>query len=168
MSVIVGDLNQYRLNIVKQAFHHLDKNQNGALDIDEVKSKFDPSRHPDAQTGTRTVDDCGFEFVDMFNTHHNVTHNFQQTREVSLDEFIDYHRYISAFIESDKVFKTFMSGVWNMDLVETTAAIVGGAPVRPAGITPNIYGKNSREQWKYDFHRTFFGTLDQTPMKHNI
>jgi len=61
-----------------------------------------------------------------------------------------------------------MSGVWNMDLVETTASVIGGVPVRPAGVTPNIYGKNSREQWKYDMHRSFFGTLNQTPMKQDI
>jgi hypothetical protein len=40
---------------------------------------------------------------------------------VTLEEFVDYHKYISAFIESDKMFKVYMSGVWNMDLVETTA-----------------------------------------------
>lgn len=43
------------------------------------------------------------------------------------------------------MFKVFMSGVWNMDLVETTTPTIGGAPVRPAGVTPAIYGKNSRE-----------------------
>jgi len=55
-----------------------------------------------------------------------------------------------------------------MDLVETTTSVIGGVPVRPAGVTPNIYGKNSREQWKYDMHRSFFGTLNQTPMKQDI
>ncbi len=81
---------------------------------------------------------------------------------------MDFHRYISAFIESDKMFKVYMSGVWNMDLVETTAPIIGGANVRPAGVTPSIYAMNSREQWKYDMHRSFFGQQDATPMKHQI
>ena len=83
-----------------------------------------------------------------------------------MDEFIRYHHYISGFIESDKMFKVFMSGVWNMDIIDTVA--IGGAPVKPAGVNPNIYGKNSREQWKYDFHRSFFGQLAQTPLKQDV
>lgn len=168
MSTILGELNNYRLNIIKQAFNHLDKNGNGTLEVEEVKYKFDPSRHPDAQMGSRTVEDCRYEFLDMFSTHHNVSNNFQQERSVSLQEFIEYHHYISSFIESDKMFKTFMSGVWNMDLVETTTAKIGGQAVRPGGVAPQMYASNSREQWKYDFHRTFFGQLDETPMKQQI
>lgn len=89
-------------------------------------------------------------------------------RDVSHEEFVQYHRYVSAFIEADRMFKVYMSGVWNMDIVETTAPVIGGAPVRPAGVTPSIYGMNSREQWKYDMHRSFFGQLDATPMKQSI
>lgn len=96
-------------------------------------------------------------------------HGFNPSEHaVTLEQFIDYHRYVSTFIESDKMFKVFMSGVWNMDLVETTTPAIGGAPVRPAGVTPAIYGKNSREQWKYDMHRSFFGQLNATPMKQDI
>jgi hypothetical protein len=41
--------------------------------------------------------------------------------------------------------------------------------MRPAaGVTPVFYGKNSREQWKYDMHRSFFGNLNKTPMNMDI
>jgi hypothetical protein len=75
---------------------------------------------------------------------------------------------VSTFIEGDKTFKTFMSGVWNMDLVETVQPVIGGVPVTPGGLHPSLYGKNSREQWKYDMHRSFFGSLNETPMKQYI
>lgn len=45
-----------------------------------------------------------------------------------------------------------MTGVWNLDLVDTGAGVV-----KPAGVTPAVYGKNSKEQWKYDMHRSLFG-----------
>jgi hypothetical protein len=154
---------------VVQAFHALDLNQNGKLSIDEVKKRFDPSRHPDVKAGIRTAEECQCEFLDMFSTHHSVTHGFDPSRtQVSLEEFTQYHQYVSAFIESDKMFKVFMSGVWNMDLIETATKLVGGVESRPAGVTPQIYGKNSREQWKYDMHRSFFGQLDSSPMKQQI
>jgi Ca2+-binding EF-hand superfamily protein len=118
MFTILGELNPYRQNIIKQAFQSLDANGNGTLEIDEVKSKYDPTRHPDVVAGVRTAEDCRSEFLDMFSTHHNVSNSFAGDRSVSLQEFTDYHHFISSFIEADKMFKLFMSGVWNMDVVD--------------------------------------------------
>ncbi len=55
---------------------------------------------------------------------------------MSEQEFIEYHHFVSAFVESDKQFKTMLSGVWNMDLVETTTSVIGGVPLVPAGVSP--------------------------------
>jgi hypothetical protein len=85
-----------------------------------------------------------------------------------LEEFLSYHHYMSAFVDTDKQFKTMMSGVWNIDLVETTTPAIGGIQALPGGAYPVMYGKNSREQWKYDMHRSLFGALDQTPYKQQI
>jgi len=104
----------------------------------------------------------------MFSTNHSLYHAFKSAATVSLEEFIQYHHFQSAFIESDRSFKAFMTCVWNMDIVDTCTPVIGGVPVRPAGVSPQIYGLNSREQWKYDMHRSFFGQLNATPMKHYI
>lgn len=69
----------------------MDGNGNGVLEVDEVKSKFDPSRHPDVKNGTKTIEECRSEFYDMFQTHHNVAQSFKQDKTVSLDEFLEYH-----------------------------------------------------------------------------
>ena len=58
MNSLLGELSSFRQTLVKQAFGKLDLNGNGTLDISEVKEKFDPSRHPDAKNGTKTVEDC--------------------------------------------------------------------------------------------------------------
>lgn len=76
MLTILGELSQYRQNIIRQAFAALDRDQDGQLDFEEIKAHFDPTRHPDVITGTRTVEDCRFEFLDMFTTHHNVQNGF--------------------------------------------------------------------------------------------
>ena len=56
-----------------------------------------------------------------------------------------------------------MTGVWNLDLVDTNTGVI-----KTAGNTPQFYGKNSHEQWKYDFHRSIFGSKDETPMRHEV
>lgn len=47
LTAIVGDINANRKRLVAEAFKKLDDNGNGTLELGEVKSKFDPSRHPD-------------------------------------------------------------------------------------------------------------------------
>jgi len=54
----------------------------------------------------------------MFSTHHSVAQNFKADRSVSIEEFLEYHHFISSFISDDSIFKIFIKGVWNMDLVD--------------------------------------------------
>jgi hypothetical protein len=74
---LLGDLNNYRLNIIRQAFTALDVDKSGHLDLNEVKSIFNPTRHPDVVSGTRSVEDVRQEFFDMFTTHHNISGAFE-------------------------------------------------------------------------------------------
>lgn len=152
---VVGPLNDNRVALVHEAFKKLDANGNGTLEVDEIKTKFDPSRHPDVKSGAKTVEECRCEFLDMFQTHHNVAQGFKPDKSVSIQEFLEYHQFVSTSIENDNLFKIFMTGVWNLDLIDTH-----GSQIKPAGVTPQVYGKTSKEQWKYDMHRSLFGDMD--------
>ena len=39
-------MNKTRLDLVNRAFDKIDRNGNGALEIDDIVGTFDPSRHP--------------------------------------------------------------------------------------------------------------------------
>lgn len=137
---LLGPLNEVRTKLVEESFQKLDANGNGTLEFDEVKKKFDPSRHPDVKNGDKTVEECRYEFYDMFQTHHNVEQNFAADRSVTYDEFLSYHRFVNCAFEHDRLFKIFMTGVWNLDLMD-----VQGSRLKTAGLVPEVYGKNSRE-----------------------
>lgn len=51
MTALLGELNSFRIQLVKEAFKKLDSNGNGTLEINEVKEKFDPTRHPEVKSG---------------------------------------------------------------------------------------------------------------------
>ena len=51
--------------------------------------------------------------------------------------------------ERDNDFRNFVVGVWNLDLQEVGNNV--------AGKHPDKWGKNSREQWKYENHKVLFG-----------
>ena len=66
-------------------------------------------------------------------------------------EFLQYHQFLNESFERDVEFRNFLIGVWNMDLVSV-------APKDFAGHgNPNVRGKNSREQWKYENHKILYG-----------
>ncbi len=159
LDALVGQLNGNRKNIVREAFDKLDLNKNGFLEIDEVKGAFDASRHPDVKSGRKSFEECRSEFFELFQQHHNAVQGFRPSNAVSIEEFLEYHQFVSATEPNEKSFAIFMTGVWNMDLLDTASDVI-----KCAGIQPEVYGRNAKEQWKYDMHRSLFGKLDNTPI----
>jgi len=46
-AALLSELPSYRRNIIEQAFQQMDSNGDGTLQLEEVKVRFDPTRHPD-------------------------------------------------------------------------------------------------------------------------
>jgi len=114
----VGVLPPSRLRIVNEAYELLDTNQDQNLSLDEVKNRFEPSRHPDVKAGLKTAEEIRFEFFNLFTSLHSANKNFKNDRVVTLADFQSYHQIISTTLQHDIEFKNFMVGVWNMDLAK--------------------------------------------------
>ena len=71
LTALCGELNPLRKRLVNEAFDKLDENGNGTLELEEVKSKFDPTRHPDVIAGTKSAEQARFGFFEMFTSFHN-------------------------------------------------------------------------------------------------
>lgn len=160
INYLVGELSESRLRLVKEAFQKLDLNRNGYLDLDEVKNQFDPTRHPDVKAGVKTTEEARFEFFSLFTSLHSANKNFTNSREVTLDDFTQYHQFISNNFERDIEFRNLIVGIWNMDLANSKQASFGSKTGHPEMT-------NSREQWKYDFHRPSQG-LGNSIVHHKI
>lgn len=64
-------MNHFRKNLVYQAFDILDKNKNGSVEIDDVKSYYNAKQHPEVKQGKKSEDQVLMEFLDTFEAHHN-------------------------------------------------------------------------------------------------
>lgn len=159
MDALCGDFPESRRRIVSEAFDKLDTNKSGSLELEEVKGKFDATRHPEVITGKQNAEVIQAQFYDMFGTFHAASTNFDKDVPLSRELFSQYFHYISAQFDKEYEFRNFVVGVWNMDI----------NPVGPkefAGKHPSSYGKNSREQWKLANHKSIFGGRDaDTPYK---
>ena len=114
---LLTPLQPSRLALVKDAFKHIDTNNDGLLSLDEIKAKFDPTRHPDVLSKKKSLDEARFDFLNLFTTLHSANNNFKDQRAVSESDFVDYHTYLNTQIERECDFKKLVVGVWNMDVI---------------------------------------------------
>lgn len=59
-------MNERRRNIVTLAFKKFDRDGNGAINIEDLKGKFNAANHPDVKMGKKTEEDILYEFLDTF------------------------------------------------------------------------------------------------------
>ena len=109
-----GDLNKTRLDIIKAAFDHIDENANRELELDELKAKFDASRHPSVLNGDTTEQLVTNEFFETFEAHHKMVNDDKRYMPVGLEQFGDYYASVSSLYENDDEFVQMMVATWNM------------------------------------------------------
>lgn len=114
LMAIRGDLNEKRLGLVQQAFRKIDRDNSGVLDINDIKDNYNASKHPDVINGKKTADQVLVEFLETFETHHNILNGTASDGSVSLEEFVEYYKNISASIENDDYFALVMNNSWNL------------------------------------------------------
>ena len=74
---------------------------NGYLNINDIKGTYNASRHPDVISGKKSEEDILLEFLETFETHHNVINRQSPDHIVTKEEFEEYYNNISASIDND-------------------------------------------------------------------
>ena len=80
-----GELNDVRGNIVRKAFDATDANANGQLEIDELKQRFDATRHPSVLNGDTTAQLLTNEFFETLEAHHKMSNDDRRYMPVGLE-----------------------------------------------------------------------------------
>lgn len=65
----------------------------------------------------KTVEEARFEFLNLFTSLHSTNKGFKNERSVTLEDFYEYHQYVSTSFERDIEFRNFVIGVWNIDVL---------------------------------------------------
>lgn len=109
-----GEMNSRRKKISLQAFDKLDTDKSGIIDINEIKYLYNAKQHPDVKSGKKTEEDIFGEFLETFETHHNIGKGTKD-RRVTREEFVEYYNNISMSIDNDEYFELMMKNAWKLD-----------------------------------------------------
>jgi len=112
---VVGEMNQFRKNLVKKAFDKLDANKNGVVEIDDIKGVYNAKNHPDVKLGKKTEEEVLSEFLDTFELHYALSHPGSRDKIITFDEFIEYYTNVSMSVEDDRYFELMMTNAWNLN-----------------------------------------------------
>jgi Ca2+-binding EF-hand superfamily protein len=101
-----GDMSDFRVNWVKQAFAILDKDNSGIVDSMDISRTYDVSKNPAVMSGKVSPQDAIRQFMQHYDGNHD--------GKVSLEEFVESYQWISASIESDDYFELMIRNAWHI------------------------------------------------------
>lgn len=106
---IKGDLNDFRRGLIERAYREkLDINNDGQVTLDDIAKIYDASCHPDVVNGKKTPEDVYMEFMKKWDTQ-------EADGIVTLDEFFEYFKDVSACIDKDDYFELMMKQAWKLN-----------------------------------------------------
>ena len=112
LRAVRGPMNSFRKGLVAKAFAKLDRDGSGVLDITDIKGVYNARGHPDVRSGKKTEEDILGEFLETFETHHNILGGNDQ--EVTREEFEEYYNNVSASVDNDQYFELMMNNAWKL------------------------------------------------------
>ena len=113
---VVGEMNDRRRKIILQVFKIFDKNQNGLVEMDDIRESYNAKLHPDVQSGKKNEEEVLAEFLDTFEYQFSLL-NDGKTRDgkITMEEFLEYYNNISMSIKDDDYFEEMIKSVYNLD-----------------------------------------------------
>lgn len=109
-----GEMNSQRRGLAERAFTVLDTNGNGVITIGDIAQTYSAKKHPAVIEGRKTEEQVLSEFLETFETHHNLMSGGKADANVTLEEFIEYYNNVSASIDDDAYFAQVMDSSWNL------------------------------------------------------
>ena len=111
---IVGDLNEFRKDVLKQVFEKLDKEETGFITVGQLRESYNPKEHPLVRQGKRSEDEILGDFIDILEYHFSLLNEKNDENvdvndiKIDFEDFCDFYKTISICIEEDKYFEVMV------------------------------------------------------------
>ena len=104
---IRGDLTEERKAAIAKAYEKLDKNHDGKVTLDDIAALYSAKMHPEVISGKKTEEQVYKQFMSLWDTQ--VVDGI-----VTLEEFMDYYKDLSALIDRDDYFVAMVKSAWKL------------------------------------------------------
>ena len=116
MRTFKKELNEYKLNIVEEAFSKIDIKGEDKININVVKMKYNAKNHPDVLNGKYSEDEKIMEFLDCFGLCHNILKLDSEMKNsmdyVDFEIFANFYEYVSFIYPNDRDFEYIVKSTW--------------------------------------------------------
>ena len=116
MKTFKKELNEYKLNIVEEAFSKIDIKGEDKININVVKMKYNAKNHPDVLNGKYSEDEKIMEFLDCFGLCHNILKLDSEMKNsmdyVDFEIFANFYEYVSFIYPNDRDFEYIVKSTW--------------------------------------------------------
>merc|ERR1711937_132065 len=92
---------------VTTLFGILDKDKSGVVDQADLTKAYDTSKHPEVIRGEKTPAEVIKEFSEQWD-------GTKKDGKITLHEFLDYYKDISASVDDDEYFELMMRNAWHI------------------------------------------------------
>ena len=119
MRTFKKELNEYKLNIVEEAFSKIDTKGDDKVNLNVVKMKYNPSEHPDVLNGKYSEDEKVMEFLDCFGLCYEILKLDSEMKSndnkdyVDFEIFANFYEYVSFIYPNDRDFEYVVRSTWN-------------------------------------------------------
>ncbi|RHY09404.1 hypothetical protein DYB25_008721 [Aphanomyces astaci] len=93
-----GDISPRRLQFIDMAFQKLDKSKDGRVTIDDLRTVYDVSKHPEFIQGKQTADQILSEFLRQWDTSVEQVDETEKSPELELCRERDFVKYCSLLL----------------------------------------------------------------------
>merc|ERR1712083_241211 len=97
------------------AFKVMDVQNDGVINMKDIKHLYNAKKHPDVIAGKKTEDEVLYEFLETFDTHHQNSKDDIKDASVTPEEWIEYYNNVSVSIDDDAYFELMMNQAWNFN-----------------------------------------------------
>lgn len=117
ITALRGGLNPIRRAVVQRVFELFDKNADGSITLEALRSRYDPSNHPAVLKRQASPDTILAQFLDSFDTATN------PDGLITRQEFEQYYAGVSSAVDDDDYFCAMLRACWNIPATNPEATI---------------------------------------------
>ena len=165
IQTIIGPISSNRQLIVQKLYNNFKKDNNGKVSINDIKSLFNPKRHPEVMNGKKNEEEIFGEFLDNIESYREYLENLRGTYDnsLNLEDFINFYNEVGVATEDDKMFEDLVNNCWNFNnsMINNNLQrnISGVSSINDIGFGGDKYKNNSRYRYRNNANNDSVGNL---------